>query len=77
MKEQHPVSKHPDGQAANISHGDGMHHHGVHPSAVRAFNRAEEPVEMHHHLPEKSGEEIMSDAQREHAQRNEHHGRRH
>lgn len=63
-----PVSKHLDRQPANIS---GTRH----PSVERQFNREAEPVEMHHHLPEKSADEIMSDAHREHAERKERHER--
>jgi predicted MFS family arabinose efflux permease len=33
------------------SHGDGMSHH-THPSVERRFNRAEAPVEVHHHETE-------------------------
>jgi hypothetical protein len=51
-------------------------HTYTHPSDLRRFNRAAEPVEMHHHLPEKSGDEILSEAHREHAARNERHARR-
>jgi hypothetical protein len=47
------------------------------PSAQRAFNRAEAPVPVTHHAPEKSGDEIMSEAHREHTARNERHARRH
>jgi hypothetical protein len=63
-----PVSEHPDRQPANIS---GPRH----PSDERHRNREAEPVETHHHLPEKSGDEIMSEAHREHAARNERHAR--
>jgi hypothetical protein len=49
---QHPRSHHPDGQPSNPSHGDMQHHVGVHPSRERAFNRAEAPVEVHHHEAE-------------------------
>lgn len=61
----HPISEHPDGQPANISHGSGEPFHHTHPSDLRRFNRAAEPAETHHCLPEKSAYEIMSDAHRE------------
>jgi hypothetical protein len=51
-KEGHPISRHSDGQASNPSHSDGTYHHGVHPSFERAYNRAEAPVEVHHHETE-------------------------
>jgi hypothetical protein len=71
----HPISEHPDRQPANISHGSGEPFHHTHPSDLRRFNHEAEPVETHHHLPEKSGDELMSDAHREHAARNERHAR--
>jgi len=49
MKEQHPVSKHSDGQSANISHGDMQQHRHVHPSTERAFNRHEQAIPVTHH----------------------------
>jgi hypothetical protein len=47
--DMHPSSRHADGQPGNPSHGDMQNHHHVHPSRERAFNRAEAPVEVHHH----------------------------
>jgi hypothetical protein len=73
---QHPRSHHPDNQPANISHGDGLHHHGVHPSVERAFNRNEAPVPVTHHSAERTVEEHMAETQREHAERKERHERR-
>lgn len=43
--------------------------------AARAAREAE-GIETHHHLPEKSADDIMSDAKREDAARNEYHARR-
>lgn len=61
-----PSSRHSDGQAGNPSHGDGQNHHHVHPSAERAFNRAEAPVEVAHHESEPHDPAATA---REHAQR--------
>jgi hypothetical protein len=47
-----------------------------HPSVTRRREREAEGVEMHHHLPEKSGDEILSDAHSEHQERLAHHARR-
>jgi hypothetical protein len=47
-----------------------------HPSVTRCREREAEGVETHHHQPENSDDEIMSESHREHAARNEHHARR-
>ncbi len=67
----HPESKHPDKQPANISHGDMQHHHHVHPSAERAFNRAEEAIPVEHHETEPP-----DDAAAQHRQRLANHAKR-
>jgi hypothetical protein len=64
-----PISAQPDRQPANIS---GPRH----PSDEGHRNREAEGVEMHYHLPEKSADEIMNEAHRSQAERNEHHSRR-
>jgi hypothetical protein len=64
-----PIIEHSGGQPANISRGSGEPFHHTHSSDLRRFNREAEPVETHHHLPEKSGAEIMSEAHREHQER--------
>jgi len=67
----HPISEHPDGQPANISHGDGLPHHHVHPSVERRFNREAEAIEVTHHQPEPP-----DDAAAQHRERLERHGRK-
>jgi hypothetical protein len=59
----------PDGQPTSPTSGE-------HPSDHRRREREAQGVEMRHHMPEKSGDEIMSEAQREHAERLERHARR-
>ena len=71
-----PSSRHADGQPGNPSHGEGLPHHHTHPSVERRFNRAEAPVEVHHHLPERTAEKHMAETQREHAEPKERHKRR-
>jgi hypothetical protein len=66
-----PSSRHSDGQAGNPSHGDGQNHHHVHPSAERAFNRAEAPVPVTHHETEPA-----DDAAAQHRARLAHHAKR-
>jgi hypothetical protein len=69
--DMHPSSRHADGQPGSPSHGDGMDHHKTHPSAERAFNRAEAPIEVHHHSTEPA-----DDAAAQYRERLERHGRR-
>jgi hypothetical protein len=66
-----PSSRHADGQPGNPSHGDAMPHHHVHPSAERAFNRAETPTEVEHHETEPP-----DDAAAQHRERLRNHAKR-
>jgi len=48
-----------------------------HPSDHRRHEREAQPIPVHHHLPEKSADEIMNEAHRAHAARKAAHARRH